>query len=323
MQYILILILSSILLFLTRVISVRLNLFDVPDNVKIHKDKVTNIAGLALIPFSFFIIFYFEFNDIIIKTLYLFIIVVLIGLIDDINNIKPIFKLLALFLPIYLFTVYVGEVKTLGYYEYFNLNLGYFSLIFTVLCIFLLTNAFNYIDGIDGLFATNVIITLIFFQFLTYETYNLFTSLSIFLFVYLLFNINFLKVFPKQFIGDSGSLGLGFLISTLLIIYTQIENILHPSVVIWFVAFVVYEFLTINIIRIKLKKNIFKRDLNFIFNLLSKNYSKTKSLIICNILHISLCSISLIIHYSKIYLFSLILFFILFIFYLIFRLRQI
>jgi len=323
MQYIFLLILSSFLLLLTRVISVRLNLFDVPDNVKIHKDKVTNIAGLALIPFSFFIIFYFEFNDIIIKTLYLFIIVVLIGLIDDINNIKPIFKLLALFLPIYLFTVYVGEVKTLGYYEYFNLNLGYFSLIFTVLCIFLLTNAFNYIDGIDGLFATNVIITLIFFQFLTYETYNLFTSLSIFLFVYLLFNINFLKVFPKQFIGDSGSLGLGFLISTLLIIYTQIENILHPSVVIWFVAFVVYEFLTINIIRIKLKKNIFKRDLNFIFNLLSKNYSKTKSLIICNILHISLCSISLIIHYSKIYLFSLILFFILFIFYLIFRLRQI
>ncbi len=323
MQYIFLLILSSFLLLLTRVISVRLNLFDVPDNVKIHKDKVTNIAGLALIPFSFFIIFYFEFNDIIIKTLYLFIIVVLIGLIDDINNIKPIFKLLALFLPIYLFTVYVGEVKTLGNYEYFNLNLGYFSLIFTVLCIFLLTNAFNYIDGIDGLFATNVIITLIFFQFLTYETYNLFTSLSIFLFVYLLFNINFLKVFPKQFIGDSGSLGLGFLISTLLIIYTQIENILHPSVVIWFVAFVVYEFLTINIIRIKLKKNIFKRDLNFIFNLLSKNYSKTKSLIICNILHISLCSISLIIHYSKIYLFSLILFFILFIFYLIFRLRQI
>ena len=323
MQYIFLLILSSFLLLLTRVISVRLNLFDVPDNVKIHKDKVPNIAGLALIPFSFFIIYYFEFNDIIIKTLYLFIIVVLIGLIDDINNIKPIFKLLALFLPIYFFTVYVGEVKTLGYYEYFNLNLGYFSLIFTVLCIFLLTNAFNYIDGIDGLFATNVLITLIFFQFLTYETYNLFTSLSIFLFVYLLFNINFLKVFPKQFIGDSGSLGLGFLISTFLIIYTQIENILHPSVVIWFVAFVVYEFLTINIIRIKLKKNIFKRDLNFIFNLLSKNYSKTKSLIICNILHISLCSISLIIHYSKIYLFSLILFFILFIFYLIFRIRQI
>ena len=87
MQYILLLILSFILLFLTRVISVRLNLFDVPDNFKIHKQKVPNIAGLALIPFSFFIIFYFEFNNIIIKTLYLFIIVVLIGLIDDINNI--------------------------------------------------------------------------------------------------------------------------------------------------------------------------------------------------------------------------------------------
>ena len=323
MNYLYILILSFILLYLTKILSEKLNLYDVPDNIKIHKIRIPNIAGLALIPFTIFLIYNYDFIEEVENTLYIFLIVILIGLIDDIKNIKPKYKLLALLIPILIFTNYVAKVNTLGVYNNFNLNLGDFSFIFTILCIFLLTNAYNYIDGIDGLLATNLIITLIFFELLTYETFNMFISLIIFLIVYLFFNINFLKLFPKQFIGDSGSLGFGFLISTFLIIYTQIENVLHPSVVIWFVAFIVYEFLAINIIRIKLKKNIFKRDLNFVFNLLSKNYSNRKSLIICSLLHLSLCSISLIIYYTKIYLFSLVLFFIFFIFYLIFRFRQI
>tara|TARA_B100000886_G_scaffold333338_1_gene287252 strand:- start:80351 stop:81331 length:981 start_codon:yes stop_codon:yes gene_type:complete len=322
MQYILILLVSSFLLLLTKLISSRLNLFDVPDNIKIHKERVPNIAGLAFIPFSFFIIFYFQFNEIITKTLFFFTVVVLIGLFDDIKNIKPILKLVVLFLPIYLFTFYVGEVKTLGSYEFFNLNLGGFSLIFTILCIFLLTNAFNYIDGIDGLLALNVLITLIFFQFLTFDDTFIFLSFSIFLLIYFFININFLGIFPKQFIGDAGSLGLGFLISSFLIIYTQIQVFLHPSVIIWLVAFVVYEFLSINIIRIKLKKNIFKRDLNFIFNKLQNKYSYKVSILICTIIHILLCSISILIYFSEFYLFSLILFIILFIIYLILRLNQ-
>ena len=322
MQYILILIVCSFLLLLTKLISSKLNLFDVPDNIKIHKERVPNIAGLALIPFSFFIIFYFQFNETITKTLYFFSVVVLIGLFDDIKNIKPILKLVALFLPIYLFTFYVGEVKTLGSYEFFNLNLGSFSLIFTILCIFLLTNAFNYIDGIDGLLALNVLVTLIFFQFLTFDESFIFLSFSIFLLIYYFININFLGIFTKQFIGDAGSLGLGFLISSFLIIYTQIQVFLHPSVIIWLVAFVVYEFLSINIIRIKLKKNIFKRDLNFIFNKLQNKYSYKVSILICTIIHILLCSISILIYFSEFYLFSLILFIIFFIIFLILRLRQ-
>ena len=52
----------------------------------------------------------------------------------------------------------------------------------------------------------------------------------------------------------------------------QIQIFLHPSVIIWLVAFVVYEFLSINIIRIA-KKKFFKRDLNFIFNKLQNKYS--------------------------------------------------
>tara|TARA_Y100000590_G_scaffold130010_1_gene148531 strand:- start:5804 stop:6721 length:918 start_codon:yes stop_codon:yes gene_type:complete len=305
------------------VLSQRFDLFDIPNTQKIHKIKTPNLGGLALIPYVIYISYNFELVEEIQNTFYLFIIVVLIGLIDDIKNIKPYYKLLALLIPILIFTKNIAEVNSLGNYNSFNLNLGSYSFIFTILCIFLLTNAFNYIDGIDGLLAINIIISLVFFLFLNFNEHNLFLCFIIFLIIYLLFNFNILKIFPKLFIGDSGSLGFGFLISSFLIIFTQENYSLHPSVVIWFVAFVVYEFLSINIIRIKLKKNIFKRDLNFIFNLLGKNYSNKKSLFICSILHFCLCSISLFIYYFEIYLFSLILFFILFFVYLVFRFKQI
>lgn len=323
MTYLYLIIICLISLLLTKIISQKFDLFDFPDKIKIHKKKIPNIAGLALIPYTFFVIYFFDLNEKIEKTLWIFLIVIIIGLIDDIKNIKPQIKLIALFIPIYFFTRYIAEVNSLGNYSNFSLNLGYFSFVFTVLCIFLLTNAFNYLDGIDGLFAINIIISLIFFLVLIFDKYSIFISFIIFLIIYLLFNINFLNVFPKQFIGDSGSLGLGFLVSSFLIIFTQIDNLLHPSVVIWFVAFVVYEFLTINIIRLKLRRNILKRDLNFIFNKLEEKYSYKVSILICTILHFSLCSISLIIYQFKIYFSSLILFIILFIIYLIMRFKQI
>ena len=122
----------------------------------------------------------------------------------------------------------------------------------------LLTNSFNYFDGIDGLLSLNLIITFIYFLIIDYESVKFIKSFICFLIIYLLFNLNFFKLFPKQFLGDSGSLSLGFLVSALLIIVTQSGKYIHPSIIIWPVAFVVYEFLTINILRLKLKQNIFK-----------------------------------------------------------------
>ena len=187
----------------------------------------------------------------------------------------------------------------------------------------LLTNAYNYIDGLDGLLAINVIITFLTLYFLINEQKNVFFPIIIFFVIYFFFNMNVFKIFPKQFIGDSGSLGIGFLISSFLITYTQFEIFLHPSVIIWSVAFVVYEFLTINIIRMRQGKNIFKRDLNFIFNVFHKRYSSKKSLIICSSIHLFFCSMSLLMNYLNSYLLSIILFVVFFFIFLIFRFKQI
>jgi len=323
MQFIYLVLYSILFFYLSFKFSTKFKFFDIPNDEKIHKEKIPNLGGLALIPFILLMFYFFDYTQSISITLNLLFIVIIIGLVDDIKNINPQIKLLSLFIPIYIFTKDVGTVKSLGLYLDYEISLGSLSFIFTILCIMLLTNAYNYIDGLDGLLAINVIITFLTFYFLINEQKNIFLPLIVFFVIYFFFNINFLKFFPKQFIGDSGSLGIGFLVSTFLIIYTQLEKFLHPSIIIWVVAFVVYEFLAINIIRVKQGKNIFKRDLNFIFNVLDRKYSSTKSLFICSSLHLFFCSISILMNFFNSYLLSIILFIIFFFIYLVFRYKQI
>ena len=173
----------------------------------------------------------------------------------------------------------------------------------------------------DGLLSLNLIITFSYFIFINSELINLLLPIICFLTIYTFFNINFLNIFPKQFLGDSGSLALGFLVSSFLIILTQSEKNFHPAVIIWPVAFVVYEFLTINILRIKLKRNIFQRDLNFIFNILNKKYNFKISLIFCNVLHLIFCLIGLILYKKNLYFLSIVLFTTFFVIYCYLRLK--
>ena len=322
MIYFFLAIISLVLFFFINKISIFYSFYDQPNKSKIHKEKTPNIAGVMLIPYFTILLFFFEISNPIKETIYIFILVVIFGFIDDLKDIKPEIKLILLFLPIYLFSNHVGMILSLGEYEFGKINLGKYSFIFTILCIFLLTNAYNYIDGLDGLLSSNLIITLFFLIFLSSNSKYIFIVTIIFLSVYTFFNFNFLNIFPKQFIGDSGSLGLGFLISSILILFTQVIDNIHPSIIIWTVAFVVYEFLTINIIRIKNKKNILNRDLNFIFNIFENKFSSIISLLLCSLIHIFFCLLSIILNYFEYYFLSLILFVLIFFLYLIFRLKQ-
>jgi len=315
-------ILSFLFFYLSQIISKKYNLFDFADGIKIHKSNTPNIGGVALFPYILFIIYLFNLDTKILISLCLVLLVVLIGFIDDIKNISPRTKMIALLVPIYFFSKEVGIVQTLGNYGDYELKLGSFSFIFTILCIFLLTNAYNYIDGLDALLGINLIITLLSFIFFIDADKNIFVAFIVFVIIYLFFNINFLKIFNKLFFGDSGSLAFGFLVSFFLIFYTQEKNLVHPSIIIWPVAFVVYEFLSINIIRIKLSKNIFKRDLNFIFNIFEREYNWRISLLYCTGIHVVFCVIGIIMFLFKTYFISLLLFIIIFFIYLIYRLRQ-
>ena len=135
---------------------------------------------------------------------------------------------------------------------------------------------------------------------------------------FLFFNFSIFKL-PKLFLGDSGSLLLGFIIAFTLI-YLSIQKIVHPILLAFSVSIFVYEFLSIHLIRLKNKKKIFEAGQDHLHHQLFKY---TKSIFQTN-LFISLANIILfIVGYTSFLLIgplaSLILFIVFFIIFLILR----
>jgi UDP-N-acetylmuramyl pentapeptide phosphotransferase/UDP-N-acetylglucosamine-1-phosphate transferase len=93
----------------------------------------------------------------------------------------------------------------------------------SVLTIAFLINAVNLSDGIDGLSASTSLLSLTVFTFLMGGDYHyyLLTFVGIGLLIYLRFNLASDK---KIFLGDAGSLSLGFILSTMAMEYLHSYN---------------------------------------------------------------------------------------------------
>ena len=135
---------------------------------------------------------------------------------------------------------------------------------------------------------------------------------------FLFFNFSFFKL-PKLFLGDGGSLLLGFILSFSLI-YLEKKNLVHPILLAWSIAIFVFEFLSINIIRIKNNKKLFKAGNDHLHHLIFKS---TKSIFLTNLylnlIHIILFMIGYLTFVMFNALFSLVLFVFIFVIFLTLR----
>ena len=208
-------------------------------------------------------------------------------------------------------------LNDLGDYEYIGLiGLGKFGIIFSFLAVALLINAYNYTDGIDGLLLSLTITGLIYITLILKDTNDIFFLKLILIPLTINLFFNFLPTRSpfKVFMGDSGSLLLGFFIS-FLTIYLYTKKNIHPSFLIWISWYPIYDFLTVTISRLIKNKKIYKPDQFHLHHKIIRKYKishiKTTIYISClNVLIISF-GYSSVIYFGK--LFSLILFFVLFI----------
>jgi len=78
----------------------------------------------------------------------------------------------------------------------------------------------------------------------------------------------------KIFLGDGGSLFLGFLVSATLIGFVENNSTYDPSIVLWFVAVPVFDFFTVIMRRLILKRRVFAADRSHIHHfILSRGFS--------------------------------------------------
>ena len=128
------------------------------------------------------------------------------------------------------------------------------------------------IDGIDGLAGSLVLVAILgmFFSNMFNESFiitNILLSIAAALFPFLIFNI---ASYPKLkvFLGDGGSLFLGYLVAWALIYSAENISNFAPSFALWCVLIPLFDFFCVVIIRIIEKRSLIEADRDHIHHLL-------------------------------------------------------
>lgn len=206
---------------LLRKIGIQLNLVDLPNSRSSH--DLPTIRGFGIVIFVSIGITLLTFNSFLINDhpylLFAVLIVGILGLVDDIVNIPPIIKISTLIIAFFFLYAEGFLIQNLGFFLGIDLELNLsLAIIFSLFSVIVFTNSFNLIDGLDGLSGSVAIIIFLSFLYLGIENNDKLLSTIPILFitslgVFLCFNWNPAKVF----LGDSGSLMIGFVISILAI----------------------------------------------------------------------------------------------------------
>ena len=270
------------------------NLFDVPDfKRKIHLSSVPLLGGLFLILNLIIIIvfsnFFFKnnYNEFFLsqKNLIFFFIfsflVYLLGFFYDKYNIRASIKFLLLAFLILLLIFFNSSVKIdfikLSFYEK-TIHLHSYSYFFTILSFLLFMNAFNMLDGINGQSGSYAFFILILFIF-----NNIFIFLSagiiIGLFFFLLLNFK-----NKIYLGDSGSLLIGFVLSYLFIISYNINSPFFADEIFLIMSVPGFDLMRLFIKRLINKKNPFSSDQSHLHHILLKKIGYLKTFFIVQLL---------------------------------------
>ena len=268
-------IISFLLFLIISKISYNYNLLDKPNKRSVHIRPTAYTGGVALSLIFIFSIKIFNTIPTLDLILSMGFLIALVGFIDDKFTLNAGGKLSLQIFPIaYLVIIENLALNNIGDYNFFKLNLSSFSIPFTLISILLLVNSFNYFDGHDGTLtiSTSSVLIILFFL-ISDENIRLFLiTIFIPLLIFLLFNFSTFNL-TKLFLGDSGSLLLGFVISFTLI-FGALEKLVHPILLAFSISIFVYEFLSINIIRLINKKNIFLADKNHLHHVIF-NYNKS------------------------------------------------
>ena len=268
-----------------------LNIYDLPNQKrKIHKEKIPKIGGVIIL-FNILIIYFLEIfsfeldysakinlNILLFGSLLIF----LVGLIDDLKDLNPNLKLFLFSVIIISFLFFeknliLSELR-FSFFEK-NIDLGIFSLLFTAFCILLFINAINMFDGINL-----QVISYSSFLFLLNCFYleNLYLFAIFFPSIIILILLNYQN---KLFLGDNGSLLIGFLISCFFIFNYNNDKIENSDTIFIFMMLPGLELLRLAITRILKKRNPFSADDMHIHHLLLKKF-KYNSVIMINFMSI-------------------------------------
>lgn len=271
-------------------ISRRKNLMDEPGQRSSHERKIPNLGGVAMFfaiavctsiyAYQLFDLYKFLFSSLVI--------LLYVGVMDDIVVMRAYKKLLA---QVIVSTMLVvgSDVRIRNLFGVFGVyELNYFlSVIFSIITFIILVNAFNLIDGIDGLGGSYGVICFALFGISYYRLgeYNyplviLSTSIIGTVIGFLYYNLSERR--KKIFMGDTGSMLLGFLLTFTAICFIDIfiakrgAGMVYyhlssaPVIAVAIMILPIVDTMNVIIIRLAEKRSPFDADKNHIHHKLLK-----------------------------------------------------
>jgi UDP-N-acetylmuramyl pentapeptide phosphotransferase/UDP-N-acetylglucosamine-1-phosphate transferase len=255
-------------------------LYDVPDARKEHSIPIPTMGGIAIaggMLFSLLLWFPFDIQPAQLSFFLSIFILLALGIMDDLKDLSAQYKFVVQFTLASLIAVSGIRITSFdGLFGIYELPLtAQYS--FTILVIVGITNAINLIDGIDGLAGGLGFMSLLALGFLLTMNGDANTAIIAFslaggVLAFLYFNFNPARIF----MGDTGSLLLGFVLAVLCVRLIQVDQFssnskgyLSPIFVLSFVLIPVFDTLRVFAVRLWNGRSPFSPDKTHIHHLLT------------------------------------------------------
>ncbi|KAA8596470.1 UDP-N-acetylglucosamine--undecaprenyl-phosphate N-acetylglucosaminephosphotransferase [Vibrio cyclitrophicus] len=257
-------------LFLMRKVAKAVGLVDKPNERKLHNGAIPLVGGIAI---SLSISQYLVTHPDVIPHSEVFLAsiaaLIVIGALDDKFDIS--FKIRLIVQAILsICMMYFADLQLENIGNLFglgDLHLGFLSPVITILAVIGAINAFNMVDGIDGLLGGLAIVTLgAIAILLKVDSQHGLAYLCVVFIVaiipYILMNLGILGRERKVFMGDAGSMMIGFTVIWLLLGASQdpSESLMRPITALWLIAVPLMDMAAIMFRRVRRGVSPFKPD---------------------------------------------------------------
>lgn len=284
---------------IVRIIATHVGALDIPNERKVHKKPIPRLGGLGI--YASFLLGYMIFgkesiqmNSVLIGSF----IIIITGIVDDIKPIPAKYKFLGQLAAAIVVACYgnilLKDVSVFGIY----LNFGFLTYPITILFIVSVINCINLIDGLDGLaggissiyFLTIGIIAIMLKNSNGLDIILTFVMLGSTLgFLYHNFN-------PASiFMGDSGSMFLGYMISVIALLGFKTLTLTSFIIPILLLAIPILDTAFAIVRRILNHKPISMPDKNHLHHqFLKKNFTQKKTVLIIYLIDMLFATASII-----------------------------
>ena len=307
------------------IISLRKRLFDVPDERKVHKRPIPRLGGVTFFPVILFSLCVFtavrlmtghgpadtSTTDLVCEFLFLtggLTLLYIVGIADDLIGVRYRKKFLVQIISAAMFPL--SGLYINNFYGLFGIYLipAEVGIPLTMLLVVFITNAINLIDGIDGLASGLSMVALLVFGVLFVHFRMWSYAMLAFVTVGVIIPFFSYNVFGsadlgrKIFMGDTGSLTLGYILSFFVIKYCMYEPdmLLTMKTSPVLVSFSVLMVPCLDVIRVVLrrvrnKRSLFMPDKTHIHHkFLAMGFSSRRALVTIQLMSACFCAFTIV-----------------------------